>query len=236
MPGHEPDLLLIENINENQQQTFSLISIERQKILKTISLDPTYAGVVAKSYSKDRIVLTQYTHQNNPDQTHIFVFDWSKKDPLLRFENTRILQVGVDWIQLPHPHFESKDVYIDLHTGIECPPPSATTNSSDIYYATAYPSSSEYFQWFEQYFSTHGIVPFRQIEYLKTHDRILISFYEERNNGLKHSLIILDTKGRLLEHILLEDHLTGIGKDTFFVLHHTAIFITHKYTLNFYVL
>lgn len=238
VPGHDRDLLLLETLSTNHQQTFSLISIERQEVIKTFSPGPDYAGSVAKSYSRDQLVLAQYTPQNNPDQTHVFVFDWLKKAPLFHFENTKIIQASPGWIQLPHPHFTHKSIFIDMNTGLEMRnDPSPDRNSTpSIRYATAYPSTSEYFQWFEQYFSTHHIVPCRQIEYLKINDRVLISFYEEQNGGLKNTLAILDTKGQLLEHILLEEKLKGVGKDTFFVLDHHALFVTSKNTLNIYAL
>ncbi len=137
----------------------------------------------------------------------------------------------------PPPQFTNKDIYIDLRSGSEmkaAPSADKPQGQQHISYATAYPDSSGYFQWFVQYFGDHGIIPRRQIEYLKTDQNILISYYEKDETGLANSLAILDQDGQLLECILLEDRLTGIGKDTFFVFRNKAIFVSQKNTLNIY--
>ncbi len=105
---------------------------------------------------------------------------------------------------------------------------------NDISYASAYPEESEYFQWFVQYFANLDIIPCKQIEYLKIKAQILISYYKESQKELTNSLAILDESGDILENILLEEQLTGIGKDTFFVFRNKAIFVTQKSTLNIY--
>lgn len=238
IPGSAEDFLLIETTDtQKKEQAFLLLSIKKMEIIKAIAFGPDYSGLVVKSYDNHRLLLIQYSNQNNPDETNIFTFNWDGGDPILSLHNTRIIQSGTGWIQVPHPHFANKEIYLDLASGGElktAPSSEPADTMHDMAYASRYASSSEYFQWFEQYFSKHNILPCRQIEYLKTKRRILISFYEEKGDDLTNSLAVIDDKGLMLECILLDDRLPGVGKDTFFVYRNKAIFVTQKRTLNIY--
>lgn len=237
IPGSDENLLLIEtNDVATKTQTFLLLSFEPLEIIQAISFGEEYSGLVTKSYNAQQLLFIQYSDQNNPDLTNIYTFSWNGGDPTLSLQNTRIIQSGLEWIKVPHPHFANKETYIDLKFGTElktAPTPDEMP-AHKISYATAYSEESEYFQWFVQYFGKHNIIPCRQIEYLKTDTQLLISYYEEREKELKNSLAILNGNGEILEDILLEEQLTGIGKDTFFVFRNKAIFVTKKSTLNIY--
>lgn len=238
IPGQDDQWLLIETTDvATKTQTFLLLSFEPLEIIQAISFDETYHGMVLKSYNENQLLFIQYSDQNNPDKTNIYTFSWDGGDPTFAMKDTRIIQSGLDWIKVPHPHFTNKEVYIDLKSGTEIKeeaPREPTATLPSMRYATAYPDTSEYFTWFVQYFQPHGIVPCRQIEYLKTAEHMLISYYEEGPNGLSNTLAILEADGTIKEQILLEDQLPGIGKDTFFVFRNKAIFVTQKSTLNIY--
>lgn len=237
IPGTDDNLLLIEtNDRATKTQTFLLLSFEPLEINQAISFDEDYSGLVTKSYNKDQLLFIQYSDQNNPDLTNIYTFNWHGGEPTFQLQNTRIIQSGDDWVKIPHPHFANKEVYLDLESGNELKeiPASENSNSVEMAYAAAYSEESEYFQWFVQYFAKHNIRPCRQIEYLKAGDIVLISYYEIKDEELSNSLAVLDKEGTILELILLDEKLNGIGKDTFFVYRNKAIFVTHKNTLNIY--
>lgn len=240
IPGSNPDLLLIETANsELQEQTFLLLSISKLEILQAISFGTDFSGLMVKSYDTDQLLFVQYSNQNNPDQTNLYTFNWTGGEPAFSMLNTRIIKSGPSWVQVPHPHFANKEIFIDLTTGKELaaePDLHADEPLSDLKYTTTYPETSEYFNWFEQYFSKQDIVPVKQIEYLKTDQHILISFYQQQENGLSHHLSILDGKGEMLEFFLLDEQLQGIGRDNFIVLRNKAIFVTNKFNLNIYEL
>ncbi|MEP2024639.1 MAG: hypothetical protein ABJH98_10175 [Reichenbachiella sp.] len=237
IPGSDENLLLIETHDlATKSQTFLLLSFKPFEIIQAISFGEEYAGLVSKSYDAEKLLFIQYSDQNNPDLTNIYTFNWQGGEPTFSLQNTRIIQSGLDWIKVPHPHFANKEIYIDIQSGttLESPPISSHEIFSDISYATAYPEDSEYFQWFVQYFAKYDIIPCRQIEYLKLAEKILISYYEKGTKELNNSLAILNENGEIIENILLEEHLTGIGKDTFFVYRNKAIFVTQKSTMNIY--
>ncbi|SMD38810.1 hypothetical protein SAMN04488029_3889 [Reichenbachiella faecimaris] len=237
IPGSDENLLLIETYDaEAKSQTFLLLSFQPLEIIQAISFGEEYSGLVAKSYDAAQLLFIQYSDQNNPDLTNIYTFSWNGGDPTFSLQNTRIIQSGSEWIKVPHPHFANKEIYVDLKSGTELrtAPVSGLAIFDNVSYATSYTVESEYFQWFVQYFAKYNIIPCRQIEYLKANDAVLISYYEERENGLVNTLVILDNEGEILESILLVDELSGIGKDTFFVYRNKAIFVTQKNTLNIY--
>ncbi|MDW3210992.1 MAG: hypothetical protein R8N23_14040 [Reichenbachiella sp.] len=239
IPGSDENLLLIETHDLNtKSQTFLLLSFEPLEIIQAISFDDEYTGLVTKSYDKSRLLFIQYSDQNNPDLTNIYTFNWTGGEPTFTLQNTRIIQSGPNWIKVPHPHFANKGIYIDVKSGSQMREKPKTEKDlfQNIQYATAYLEESEYFQWFVQYFAKHGITPCRQIEYLKTEHAVLISYYENKEEKLSNSLTLLDKEGTILEQIVLDEKLNGIGKDTFFVYQNKAIFVTHKKTLNLYEL
>lgn len=237
IPGSDENLLLIETHDQSSKtQTFLLLSFEPLEINQAIAFGEEYNGLVTKSYDADRLLFIQYSDQNNPDLTNIYTFDWAGGEPTFALQNTRIIQSGQYWIKVPHPHFANKEIFIDLKSGSQLSekPVETQKHFQDIKYASAYPEESEYFQWFVQYFAKHNIIPCKQIEYLKVNDQVLISYYENVSNGMTNSLAILNKEGTILDQILLDEKLNGIGKDTFFVYRNKAIFVTHKKTLNIY--
>jgi len=237
IPGTDDNLLLIETADTvYKAQTFLLLSFEPLEIIQAMSFADDYAGLVAKSFDSNQLLFIQYSDQNNPDLTNIYTFKWDGGEPNFCLQNTRIIQSGLDWIKVPHPHFANKEIYINLESGAELKtiPLSHPASSYKVSYATAYQEDSEYFQWFVQYFEKHNIIPCRQIEYLKSGEKLLISYYEKNENELRNSLAILDNDGKILDSILLGEHLKGIGKDTFFVYRNKVIFVTQKSTLNIY--
>lgn len=238
LPGKNEDLLLIETSDAKlKEQAFLLLSLSKMEIVQAIAFGTDYQGLVVKSYDADQLLFVQYSNQNNPDQTNVYSFTWNGGDPILSLNHTRIIKSGPDWILIPHPHFANKEIYVNTSTGLELdksPNLEDECHNTPLVFATAYPDSSEYFDWFRQYFDKHRIVPCLQIEYLKSGGHIFISFYHQEDKGLANSLAIIDENGQLLECILLEEQLPGIGKDTFFVLRNKAIFVTEKRTLNIY--
>lgn len=237
IPGSDDNLLLIETHDlATKSQTFLLLSFEPLEIVQAISFGEKYTGLVGKSYNTEQLLFIQYSDQNNPDLTNIYTFNWSGGEPTFALQNTRIIQSGLEWIKVPHPHFTNKEVYIDLKSGkpINEKPTTQDLSLANLQYASAYPEESEYFQWFIQYFAKHDIIPCKQIEYLKTGTAVLISFYETRANGMTNSLVILNEEGTILDRMVLDENLSGIGKDTFFVYRNKAIFVSHKNTLNVY--
>ncbi|WP_422362414.1 hypothetical protein [Reichenbachiella sp.] len=238
VPGADENLLLIEtNDTLSKTQTFLLLSFEPLEIIQAISFSEEYTGLVTKSYNKDQLLFIQYSDQNNPDLTNVYMFDWNGGAPIFSLQKTRIIELGLEWIKVPHPHFVNKEVYIDLNSGAELKntPVIKEQIEDNIFYATAYPEESEYFQWFVQYFTKHNITPCREIEYLKIKNSILIAYYENKEGGMMtNSLVLLDREGTILERVILDEKLQGIGKDTFFVYRNKAIFVTGKNTLNIY--
>ncbi|MEO9964579.1 MAG: hypothetical protein ABJF11_02250 [Reichenbachiella sp.] len=238
IPGTDKDLLLIETADlATKVQTFFLVSLVKMEIIQAISLGEDYNGMVVKSYTNNRLLLIQYSSENNPDLTNIYLFSWNGGAPIFQLNDSRIVKLGPDWVQVPHPHFVGKHAYFDLQSGevLKYEPTADYTDPKELCtFAVGYPESSEYFDWFKQYFRPHDIYPCRKVEYLKTKEKIFISYYHEKDSSLMHSLAILDLEGQLLECILLDEKLPGIGKDNFFVMGNKAIFVTHKGTLNIY--
>jgi hypothetical protein len=194
-------------------------------------------GSVLKQFNDSIFVIQNFSNEKNPDQTEILIYNWGEENPKFHLSNTRILAIEQTWMEIPHPHFVNKTIRIDLMTGQEYVANSNETThvtNTDITYTQTYTEESEYFNWFITYFKKKGISPIMQIEHLNTSQRTFIAYYQQENNMLSHHLSILDSSGEIIKTILLEDNLTGIGKDTFFVLKNKAIFASDNHILNIY--
>ena len=83
--------------------------------------------------------------------------------------------------------------------------------------------------------SKMGILPVMGAEYLEYESLIFISCYLQED-GLANYLIVVTEEGREVLRQKLEDHLKGIGLDTFFILSGCLFFVKSKRELVSYKL
>ncbi|UXP31305.1 hypothetical protein N6H18_13200 [Reichenbachiella agarivorans] len=231
-PDAEGRQLLIEFLHHDLP-AFYLIDLDQKEITNELTVTTEYKNIVLKDFGEDYVLTQRFSDQNNPNSVEIFCFRWGAAEPYITLTHSQILDHGDHWIKVPHSMFVGKTVTIDLNTGAsteneyEPIPP-----SSDVRYPIAYSNETPYFSWFEKLLKRLGHTPVKSCEYLKQGNTILISYYVIENQKVSNHLVILDSKGEVLDRYLLAEGLKGIGKYTFFICHNHLIFITGKQTLN----
>ncbi|MCV9385885.1 hypothetical protein [Reichenbachiella ulvae] len=232
LPSNSGNELTIEFI-DGELPSFYLIDLQSREIKKELKLDKSFEQVILKSFSSERIITQRFSDQNNPNSVEVHCFEWNNPSPTYSQINTQILDVGSDWLQLPHPHFQGKKVIIDLKNNESIDKkPIETQSEYKTQFPVAYSNQSSYFEWFQKLFKKHNKEILRSCEFLKHSEKLIISYYTREDETVCNYLSVFDTKGTLLDSFLLAKGLKGIGKDTFFVCHNQLIFVTGKQTLN----
>lgn len=103
-----------------------------------------------------------------------------------------------------------------------------------------YLEGSDYFELVKNYlFQKLKILPIKAIEYLELQNSIIISYYiyhnpEKNNSLLENFLLVLDREGNILFQEKIDENLTGIGLETFFVISDQLIFTSFKKEIKSY--
>ena len=214
-----------------------LLNLQNLEIVESFELTADLFGCTLKSFDRDRLVLVKYSTEYNPDRYDVFVHDWRESKLTGQWINTQILDSGAGWIELPHPHFENRRVYIDITQGIQLESKPETVVSdfiSTLVYPNTYPSESKYFSWFEKYLNKIDVEPVHQVEHLVSGKLTMLSYYQKAGEQMSNHLIFMNSEGTVLDQFELEQGLSGVGRDTFFVINQMVIFITNQKTLNIY--
>lgn len=70
------------------------------------------------------------------------------------------------------------------------------------------------------------------VDYLEYENVIIISYFHQSTNGLVNNLLVLNHQNQVLLHQNIEQQLTGVGLDTFFVFENQVFFVKHKTRLQ----
>ena len=195
------------------------------------------SGMAVHTFIHDLLIFTQYVHNNNPDQMNILAYSINNSDRLWQINDSQILEVGLNYITIPHPHFKNKTKAINIKTGVgfEMDPKPLNLLENAIKLPNLYQKGNEYFSWFERFIADSiKVSAVIECEYLETPNNILISFYTTTGKTLENKLLLADLEGNVIELFTLGQKLTGIGRDTFFILNNRLIFVSNKDTLNVY--
>ncbi|RAV98306.1 DUF4905 domain-containing protein [Pseudochryseolinea flava] len=229
-------VLLLE-IRDQTTKTvsFNALNLETNSFLWTnLVLDEPWWVSLAGA-EDDTMLFTIYLEHQNPDKKGILAYGIHK--PSLRWWNNDFSLVTLNRKSLLGYSLKmgQKLVLLDLQNGQELL--SATTSD-----ATPIPGPVQYLEG-TTHFNTVKTFLDRKLnlsvvsalEYFEYDDKILVSYYVTEN-GLANYLIVFDTKGTVRLHEKLDEHLKGIGLDTFFVLSGCVIFVKNREELVSYFL
>lgn len=81
-----------------------------------------------------------------------------------------------------------------------------------------------------------GRTAIQTIEYLETENQIFLSFYAEVDSVLANFLLVSSAQGEVLLEFCLQQNVTGLGSDTFFIFAEKLFFIQDKTSLACFLL
>jgi hypothetical protein len=104
-----------------------------------------------------------------------------------------------------------------------------------------YLEDSEYFEIIKKFLNkNHNILPLKGVDYLELQKSIIISYYiyqrnpEKKAPFLENYLLVIDRYGNKLLQEKIDEKLTGIGLETFFVIDDQLIFTSFKRNIKSY--
>jgi Domain of unknown function (DUF4905) len=187
--------------------------------------------------SGEVMLFTIYLEQQNPDRKGIAAYDIQTQ--ALRWWNNDFSMVALaqNVISGYSTRLGQKELHLDLWSGKELVAPSSAVESvvqmvTPVHYA----EGSQHFDTVKTFLASKlNLTSVAALEYLEHGSNILISYYVMEND-LANYLIVLDGEGSVRLHEKLDEHLKGIGLDTFFVLSGCLFFVKNREELVSYFL
>lgn len=235
----EEKVLILEiRDHEKRQVTFSALRYTDNIMLwRAVKLEePWWVGLAAAS--QNIIIFTIYLDTANPDKKGILAYGLTDQK-LLWWNNDFSLTstVGNTVIGISSK-YGVKEVTLDLKTGLEIKemPQSPAELEPSILKPVQYTEGTPHFETLKTFLGRKlNLTPLVALEYLELDAFIFVSYYVAEGE-LVNYLLVMSSDGKVLLHEKLDEHLKGIGLDTFFILSGCVIFVRNKRELVSYSL
>lgn len=232
----ENEVMVLE-IRDSQRKEvrFSAFDLAAAKFLwKDKLMDE--AWWISLAAASDKIVLfTLYTDTNNPDKKATIACNLLTAE-LVWWENDfSISSVSGTFVVGFSEKYGRRELVLDLNTGktVQAPPFFAKIPERSVR-PQQFLEGHAYFDTVKTFFNRKfNLLPIRALEYLEYDSLIFISCYLQENE-LTNYLFIISSDGNLLLKEKLNEHLKGIGLDTFFILSGCVFFVKNKVELVCY--
>ena len=232
----ENEIIVLEIRNsERKEVRFAALDLTSQKFLWRDKLmdEPWWINLSAVS---DKIVLfTLFTDTHNPDKKAAIASNLMDGEVVWWQNDFSISAVSDNFVFGFSEKYGRREVVLDLNTGktlqtphIYAEIPETSLRPQQFFEGHSYFDSVKIF--FSQKFN---LSPITALEYLEFDSLIFVSCYL-RENDLTNYLFIISADGNLLLKEKLDEHLKGIGLDTFFILSGCVFFVKNKVELVCY--
>lgn len=230
--------MCIEELSEEQIPVYHLLNLETyQLVVDDLIINDNISTALA-AISGSSIICTHYLNNQNPDQTGIIIYDFKKQLVVWEHSSTRLIKIGRNYIEVPHPHFKDKTAFINIDLGHQITNEQELIdnepNNCEIFPLT-YTQESEHFKLFQKFLvSSVQHIPVGACEYLEFQEYLCISYFRQSGKVFENYILIARTSGEVIACMEIDKNLKGIAKDTFFILDNQLIFVSNKGTLNIY--
>lgn len=232
----ENDVILLEIRNaEKKKVSFSAFNFQKQKFLwKDKQLDePWWIGLSA--VSGNVILITIFTDTANPDKKGIVAYDLSSFELLWWNNDFSLVSFSRSEATGTSNKFGNRQFSLELRTGKEIKPMEpAEKVDNNVLRPSQYHEDHHYFVTVKTFLGQRfNLLPVTALEYLEYQSLIFISCYLQED-ALTNYLFIISEDGNLLLKEKLDEHVKGIGLDTFFILSGCVFFVRNKVELVSY--
>ena len=234
--SHENEIIVLEIRNsERKEVRFTALNYRTQKFLWKDKLMDEPWWINLASVSGTIVLFTLYTDTHNPDKKATVAYNLLDGNLVWWQNDFSISSVSDNFVVGFSEKYGKREVVLDLNTGQTIPAP--------VFYGEIQERSLRPNQFFEghSYFETvktffnqkFNLLPITALEYLEYDSLIFVSCYLQEND-LTNYLFIISADGNLLLKERLDEHLKGIGVDTFFILSGYVFFVRNKVELVCY--
>ncbi len=230
------NVLMVEVRNSDRKQvTFSALKCSSGEFLwrDVIFDEPWWVSLSAAS--NDLMLLTIYLETNNPDKKGVFAYHMLKRKIVWWNNDFSLVSVSGDKVWGVASKYGSRAVVLDLDTGKEISSDGIfQSTNDDVIRPQQYLDDNVYFASVKTFLDRRfNLLPVIALEYLEHDSNIFISFYAQEGE-LANYLLILSASGEVLMKEKLDEHLKGIGLDTFFIFSGCLFFVKNKVELFSY--
>jgi hypothetical protein len=223
--------------HEKKQVSFSAIDyVSNQFLWKDFHLEEKW-WVSLGAATADKIIFTCYLETQNPDKKGILVYHLQPPALVWWSNDFSLTAVSSSAVHGYTSKFGNREVKLDVQSGSELSPDQIQQATSDIVCRPVqYAEGSSHFDTVKTFLAQKlNLSPVLAFEYLEYDSRIFISYYV-METGLANYLLVVGSEGEVLLHEKLDEHLKGIGMDTFFVLAGCLFFVKNREDLVSYFL
>ena len=234
--SHENEIIVLEIRNSQRKEVrFTALNYSTQKFLWKDKLMDEPWWINLASVSGTIVLFTLYTDTHNPDKKATVAYNLLDGNQVWWQNDFSISSVYDNFVAGFSEKYGKREVVLDLNTG--------QTIQAPAIYREIQERSLRPNQFFERhsYFETvktffgqkFNLLPITALEYLEYDSLIFVSCYLQEND-LTNYLFIISTDGNLLLKEKLDEHLKGIGLDTFSVISGYVFFVKNKVELVCY--
>ena len=230
------EVLVLEVRNSSKKEVrFAALNYRTQAFLwkEKIMEEPWWINLNA--VSGDIVLFTVFTETSNPDKKATLAYTLQDAQLVWWNNDFSITAVSDTYVVGFSEKFGKKELALDLRTGNAIEFPITHPEISEpVLRPHHYPSDHVYFETVRTFFNQKfNLLPITALEYLEYDSLIFISCYLHEND-LANYLFVISDDGNLLLKEKLDDHLKGIGLDTFFILSGCVFFVKNRVELVSY--
>ncbi len=231
------DVLLVESRNMEQKKvSFSALNaITGVFLWKDVVFDEQW-WISLNGGAAKTALFTVYLDTDNPDKKGIFAYDVFEKKVKWWNNDFSLVAVNHEFVKGVGSKYGHRQVTLALETGLEVVVSSDPLPVADlILRPSQYLEGQEHFHTIANFMTVKfNLSPVAALEYLELNSIILISYYLSETTELANYLMIISAAGSVLLREKLDDHLKGIGLDTFFLYAGCVFFVKNKRELFSY--
>jgi len=232
----ENNVLVLEvRNNEKRQTTFSALDCRRGKFLwRDILFDEPWWISLGAAVG-EVVIFTVYLETNNPDKKAVFAYHLHDQKILWWNNDYSLVSVASQQVTGISSKYGSRVVTLDVLTGNEVSKAEDIHETPDrVVRPQQYLADNEYFATVKTFLERKfNLLPVTALEYLEYDSVIFVSFYLQEAE-LVNFLLIMSSEGDVMAKEKLDEHLKGIGLDTFFVFSGCVFFVRNKTELVSY--
>jgi hypothetical protein len=231
---HETIVLEVRNSDKKEVRFTALNYGTNEVIWKDKILDEAW-WIGLSAVTENFVLFTHYTDTNNPDKKAILAYSLRDAKLVWWSNDFSIQTVSDGYVTGFSEKYGRRDLVLDIYTGntVNAPEPESEL-PDEVLRPHQYLSDHFHFETIKTFFNQKfNLLPITALEYLEYDSLILISCYLHEND-LANYLFILSSDGDLLLKEKLDEHLKGIGLDTFFILSGCVFFVKNRRELVSY--
>lgn len=230
------EIIVLEVRNNIKKEVrFSALNYRTQEFLwKDVIMDEPW-WINLSAVSGDIVFFTLYADTNNPDKKATLAYTLQDAKLVWWNNDFSITTVSNSCVVGFSEKFGKRELVLDINTG----KPVETSYSDpeipdSVLRPHHYPEEHAYFVTVKTFFNQKfNLLPITALEYLEYDSLIFISCYLHEID-LANYLFIVSADGNLLLKEKMDEHLKGIGLDTFFILSGCVFFVKNKVELVSY--